>query len=67
MTDSELRVRGFRALADRLGPVEAGRFIALVLREPFDYTEWHKGLWADKTIEEIVAMGDRVQEQPGEK
>jgi hypothetical protein len=67
MTETELRVRGVRILMDALGPVEAERFIALVLREPFDYTEWQKDLWADKTIAEIAAMWDRVQEQPGEK
>jgi len=27
--------------------VEAERFIALMLREPFDYTEWQRGLYND--------------------
>jgi hypothetical protein len=64
MTDTELRVRGMRVLMDTLGLVEAERFIALVLREPFDYTEWQKDLWAGKTVEEIVAMADKVREKP---
>jgi hypothetical protein len=64
MTDTELRVRGMRVLMDTLGLVEAERFIALVLREPFDYTEWQKDLWADKSIEEIIAMADKVREKP---
>jgi hypothetical protein len=44
-TDMEIRVAGLRALTEAMGPVEAERFIALVLREPFDYTEWRQSLW----------------------
>ena len=39
-TDTEVRVRGFNALVEALGSVEAERFIVLLLREPFDYTQW---------------------------
>jgi hypothetical protein len=35
-TDTEVRIRGLRALVDALGTVEAERFITLILREPFD-------------------------------
>ena len=52
-TDTEVRIQGLRALVDNLGAVEAERFIALILREPFDYTKWQKELWSDKNIEEI--------------
>ncbi len=52
-TDTELRVNGLRALVDALGTVEAERFITLILREPFDYTEWQRRLWADKSVEEL--------------
>jgi len=52
-TDTEVRVRGLRALVEALGTVEAERFVTLILREPFDYTEWQTRLWADKTVDEI--------------
>jgi hypothetical protein len=52
-TDTELRIRGFRALTEALGEVEAERFIALMLREPFDYTKWQKKLWLDKSVDEL--------------
>lgn len=52
-TDTEVRLRGFRALVDALGPVEAERFITLILREPFDYTRWQRQLWVEKSVEEI--------------
>ena len=52
-TDTELRVSGLRALVDALGSVEAERFIALMLREPFDYTNWRKNLWPDKSVADL--------------
>lgn len=52
-TDSEVRILGFRALVEALGPVEAERFITLILREPFDYTQWQRHLWADKSVDEL--------------
>ena len=52
-TDTELRVDGLRALAEALGAVEAERFVTLMLREPFDYTQWQRNLWPHKTVEEI--------------
>lgn len=51
-TDTELRTAGLRALSTALGPVQAERFVALLLREPFDYTDWQRTLWRD------VALGD---------
>jgi hypothetical protein len=57
-TDTELRIRGLRALVEALGPVEAERFITLMLREPFDYTSWQRQLWVEKSVDELstVAM-----------
>jgi len=52
-TDTEIRLRGFQALVEALGTVEAERFIALILREPFDYTQWQRQLWVEKSVEDI--------------
>ena len=52
-TDTEVRIRGLRALIEALGTVEAERFITLILREPFDYTQWQRQLWAEKSVDEI--------------
>ena len=52
-TDTEVRVRGFSALVEALGPVEAERFIALLLRDPFDYTRWQRSLWAERGVHEL--------------
>jgi hypothetical protein len=56
ITDNEIKSQGIEALISSLGEVQAERFISLILKEPFDYTEWQKKLWSDKSIEEISAM-----------
>jgi hypothetical protein len=53
ITDTEIRLKGLKILAKYLGDVEAERFIALIQREPFDYTKWRQGLEEDFSIEEI--------------
>jgi hypothetical protein len=53
ITDTEIRLKGLKILAKYLGDVEAERFVALIQREPFDYTKWRQGLDEDLSIEEI--------------
>ena len=48
-----LRNEGMRVLIDKLGRVEAERFISLIIREPFDYTEWQRGLFNDLSVREL--------------
>ena len=43
-TDSVVRTEGMSALLERLGKVDAERFVSLILREPFDYTTWRASL-----------------------
>jgi hypothetical protein len=56
MTDTEIRLKGMQVLIDALGEVHAEKFITLILREPFNYTEWQRDLWKDKSVEEISRM-----------
>jgi hypothetical protein len=53
LTDTEIKMTGVDALVAALGEVQAEKFIALIQREPFDYTQWRRTLWPDKSIEEI--------------
>ncbi len=53
ITDTEIKIKGLQILTELLGDVEAERFIALIQREPFDYTKWRQGLDEDLSIEEI--------------
>ena len=59
-TDAVVRQEGFRALIDRLGHVDAERFIVLVNREPFDYTEWRRDHLDDQgmSIRELSAAAE---------
>lgn len=47
-TDTEIKLKGMEALISALGEVEAEKFISLILREPFDYTEWQSKNFNDK-------------------
>ncbi len=44
---------GMNALREKLGLVDSEKFISLILKDTFDYTEWQKDLWKDKTLKEI--------------
>ncbi len=54
-TDVEIRLNGIRALLQALGAVDAERFVALINRERFDYTEWRKTQWQDETVASLAA------------
>lgn len=53
MTDTEIRIKGLDILSRNLGRVEAERFISLINREPFDYTEWQKDLFLDISVRDL--------------
>jgi len=55
-------LKGVKVLAEYLGDVEAERFIALIQREPFDYTKWRQDMDEDGSITDlliIVSESDR--------
>ena len=53
LTDTEIRKKGFQVLVECLGDVDAEKFISLVNKEPFDYTQWQSTLWNNQTVESI--------------
>ena len=53
ITDAEIRSKGAEILSQHLGDVEMERFIALIQRQPFDYTQWRQDMDKDCSIEEI--------------
>lgn len=53
MTNTEIKLKGLKALTECLGLVDAERFIALIQQEPFDYTKWRQGLFEGASVEEI--------------
>ena len=54
LTEQELRREAVQALSDRLGPVDALRFLALISRKPFNYQEWRREYFSQYSIDELV-------------
>ena len=63
ITDTEIKIKGFRVHFESLGEVEAERFIALIMREPFDYTKWQRSLLMEKTVSQISSSAMQVRKE----
>ena len=67
MTDTEIRLKGLQVLTEYVGDIEAERFIALIQREPFDYTKWRQDMTEGLSIEEMskeaMALRMKLSEQ----
>jgi hypothetical protein len=59
-TDSEIINSGFESIFSSLGMVDAERFIMLIKRDQFDYTQWQKNLWPDETVESLSAKAQQA-------
>jgi hypothetical protein len=55
LADAVLRQKGMEVLTDSLGLLEAERFITLITRDTFDYTEWRRDQCNDATVAELSA------------
>ena len=53
-TDTEIRIRGMRALIEALGPVDSARFVSLALREPFDYQKWRAEEFENESLDSLL-------------
>jgi hypothetical protein len=49
-----LRQQGLSVLTEHLGILEAEHFIAIIKREPFDYTKWRENLFKDVPLDEFL-------------
>ena len=64
MTETVLMKTGMKILIEQLGNIEAERFVSILLREPFDYTEWRKdNLCIGMTVEEISKEAMNIYKQ----
>jgi hypothetical protein len=60
--DIVIRVEAMDALIAALGEVDAERFISMISRDKFDYTEWRrnrlcKGMTLDEIYDDAAAYG----------
>jgi hypothetical protein len=61
MNETVLRKSGMKCLIDKFGIVDAERFISLMIKEDFDYTEWQKNLFNDLSVEDIFTRARAAQ------
>ena len=45
----DILIRGMKALTEKLGAIDAQRFISMIRRERFDYTKWRREYF-DSTV-----------------
>jgi hypothetical protein len=67
ITDTEIKARGIQILLTELGSVGMEKFIALIQREPFDYTKWQQQLWNDVSLEELSRNAMQFRKKMEEK
>ena len=60
-TETVLKIEAMDLLLKSFGALETERFITSIKSNNFDYTEWHKNLWNDKTVEEIHNMATEFE------
>ena len=64
MTETVLIKTGMKLLIDQLGSINAEKFVSLLLREPFNYTEWRKNnLCVGMAVEEISKEAMEIYKQ----
>ena len=61
LTDTEIKKKGLKVLVENLGDIDAEKFIRLITKEPFDYTQWQTELWKDETVEQVSEKAMRYR------
>lgn len=64
-SDTMLRQEGIQILIQHLGNVDAERFISLIIREPFDYTEWRRDHLEDEDVRSLSKKAMEYSETLG--
>jgi len=55
MNDTVLSQNAIKCLIENFGVVQTERFIALIIREPFDYTKWQQDLYNDMSVDDLFS------------
>jgi hypothetical protein len=51
-----------KKIKNYLDIVDVEKFISLIIKEPFDYTEWQGDLWKDKSLDDIFDEAKKYSE-----
>lgn len=52
-SEIDIAYDGMSILIEKMGMVEAEKFISIIHNNSFDYTQWRQKLWAGKTVREL--------------
>ena len=63
MNSAILKEKGMRVLAEHLGVVEAERFIVMLRREQFDYTQWQRDLYNDVPLDTFLRDAQKYRDE----
>jgi hypothetical protein len=63
ITDTEVKQKGLGALLDALGEVDAERFITLLNRDPFDYTQWQRNAFEKMGVDQISSKAMELRKK----
>ncbi|MDR2826146.1 MAG: hypothetical protein LBV76_05060 [Deltaproteobacteria bacterium] len=64
-TDAVIRNEGMSALVERLGMVEAERFIMMIQKDSFDYTKWRENLFEGMSLDELSQKAKEYRQSQG--
>ena len=65
MNSIEIMDKGMNCLLEHLGTIETEKFIAVIIRERFDYTKWRRELFGNASVTELNRDAVRYnQEHP---
>jgi hypothetical protein len=62
-TEAEIRMTGMQALIGALGLVEAERFLAVVSRDKFDYTQWRQTGLPPMSLQDLAQQANQLSAQ----
>ena len=66
VSDNEFAMRGMNLLKEKFGPVDAERFVYILVKDRFDYTEWQKGLFPGETVRSLGEKMMAFNAEPAE-
>ena len=67
MNDTVLLSAGMDTLLERFGATDTQRFVYLIKKEPFDYTEYRHTLFEGMTIQDIRREAERAGREADER
>lgn len=56
-----------KVVLNELAELDSAIFNKVTSREPFDYTEWQKDLWNDKTVDQLSSEAMKHSENENER